>query len=294
MSYNIKIGVIGGDLRQLVCASALADEGFEVGVYGFELCERESYGKAVRCRSLGSAISGASVVILPVPVTADTFRLKCPLCDREIRMESLYAELPAGEFVLGGMLDPSFIAFAEEKGITAYDYMKDEELAVKNAIPTAEGALYAAMRDMNITVRGCKTAVFGYGRVGKLTADLFAACGAKVTVLARRREALAYALARGLEGRHINEAVEVCAGADLVINTVPSEVITPVVLRGMKKSAVIIDLASAPGGVDRDYASSLGIKTSAELSLPGKVAPITSGLYIKDAVMKALKNRGVI
>ena len=46
----------------------------------------------------------------------------------------------------------------------------------------------------------------------------------------------------------------------------------------------MIDLASRPGGVDMDAAAALGVRVIWALSLPGKVAPVTSGRYIKDTV----------
>ena len=51
-----------------------------------------------------------------------------------------------------------------------------------------------------------------------------------------------------------------------------------------KQRAQVIDLASRPGGVDMDAAAALGVRVIWALSLPGKVAPVTSGRYIKDTI----------
>ena len=46
---------------------------------------------------------------------------------------------------------------------------------------------------------------------------------------------------------------------------------------------------SNPGGVDRRAARSLGIKLIWALSLPGKVAPMTSAEFIKETLYHILK-----
>ena len=57
----------------------------------------------------------------------------------------------------------------------------------------------------------------------------------------------------------------------------------------VKKDCLIIDLASNPGGVDREVAKLKGIKTIWALSLPGKVAPLTSAEFIKETIYNIFK-----
>jgi len=63
------------------------------------------------------------------------------------------------------------------------------------------------------------------------------------------------------------------------------------VLSALPAEAVVIDLASKPGGVDFTAAGELGVKTIWALSLPGKVAPISSGETIKDTILNILDER---
>ena len=71
---------------------------------------------------------------------------------------------------------------------------------------------------------------------------------------------------------------------DLVFNTVPAPGLGVEELAALKERALGIDLASRPGGVDLDAAAALGVRVVWALSLPGKVAPVTSGRYIKDTI----------
>ena len=59
-------------------------------------------------------------------------------------------------------------------------------------------------------------------------------------------------------------------------------------LKNIKDDALILDLASRPGGVDMDAASSLGIKVIWALGLPGKCAPVTSGHIIGSTILNIL------
>ena len=178
--------------------------------------------------------------------------------------------------------------------MSVIDYMKDEELTVKNAIPTAEGALELAMKELPVTVHGTKTLVSGYGRVGKAAAAAFSALHSSVTVCARHGDALAWAKATGYYTTDMKEICRAVRDKDVIINTVPAPIFDNNVLSFAGKETLIIDLASVPGGVDFEAAERLGLKAIHALSLPGKVAPKTAGENIADAVLSVMRKKGVI
>ena len=64
-------------------------------------------------------------------------------------------------------------------------------------------------------------------------------------------------------------------------------------LKRVKKNSVIIDLASGSGGIDFKYAKLLDIKVIRALSLPGKIAPQTAGIIIKNTISNILTELGV-
>ena len=112
-------------------------------------------------------------------------------------MTDVLAPLSPGQMLCGGRVDPVTAALAAERGLTIRDYFAREELAVANAVPTAEGAVQIAMEQLPITIHGARVLVVGFGRVGRALAQRLAALGAKVTVAARRYESLAWAQASG-------------------------------------------------------------------------------------------------
>ena len=61
-------------------------------------------------------------------------------------------------------------------------------------------------------------------------------------------------------------------------------------LKRMARDACIIDIASAPGGVDREAARKLGVQAYLCPSLPGIYAPKSSGIRLAQKVLE-LKGR---
>ena len=299
MYDNIKIGILGGDMRQAVLAKRLSSVGFEVAVWGTgRNCD---IGKAVRITDISSAIRSADAIVLPLPVSRDGVTLNCPLYKGDSPRLSEILELAEADTVLlGGKIDRAFTMKATNKQLSVIDYFECEELQIKNAVPTAEGAIAIALDELPITIFGCKAAVVGYGRVGKVTAKLLGVMGADVTVAARSGEQLAYAEVNGHTPLSLKktpkspEPLTALGKCDVIFNTVPYTVFTKEVLESLSPDTLIIDLAGDDGGVDRGAAQSLGIKTVWALSLPGKVAPFTAAGIICDCVLELLREKGVI
>ena len=63
-------------------------------------------------------------------------------------------------------------------------------------------------------------------------------------------------------------------------------------LEKLPRGALVIDLASLPGGTDFDAAEALGIRAEHALALPGKCAPDTAGALIAQTVLTILQERG--
>ena len=52
--------------------------------------------------------------------------------------------------------------------------------------------------------------------------------------------------------------------------------------------AILIDLASKPGGIDFEEANKLNLENYWALALPGKVAPKTAAKYIYESIKKCM------
>ena len=76
---------------------------------------------------------------------------------------------------------------------------------------------------------------------------------------------------------------------DIIINTIPYMVLDSDALEKVRDDALVIDLASNPGGVDKAAIKERKIKFVWALSLPGKVAPVTSAEFIKETLYNIVK-----
>ena len=70
----------------------------------------------------------------------------------------------------------------------------------------------------------------------------------------------------------------------MILFLIPFLVFDACTLAHIVGKSLIIDLASAPGGVDWEAAQRQGIRAIQALSLPGKVAPKTAGEIIKTTI----------
>ena len=285
MKHELNIWVVGGDQRQARLAQLLSQDGHTVYTYALDLVQDLS-GPIPQSSPL--SISLADCVILPLPVSQGEGLLNAPLSAGDHPLEDILDRLSPGQFLCGGRLDPQVQTLAQARGLILRDYFAREELAVANAVPTAEGAVQLAMEHLPITIHGARVLVVGFGRVGRLTAQRFQALGANVTVAARKYDQLAWAQAMGFGAEHLEQLKDFLCGCDLVINTVPARVLGREELEETKKDCLILDLASKPGGADLGAAGELGRTVIWCLSLPGKVAPVTAGAAIKTTIYNML------
>ena len=137
-------------------------------------------------------------------------------------------------------------------------------------------------------LHGRKVLVAGYGNIGKVLSWMLKGMGADVWVSARKEKDLAWIQ---VFGYHPVNTADLAGKKDfsVIFNTIPAVVFTAKVLAGLSTQTKIIDLASAPGGVDLDAAEKLGIPVLQALSLPGKVAPVEAGRIIKDTIYSMME-----
>ena len=285
MKNDTRLAVIGGDYRMLSCAKALSEIGYTVSVFGYE----DYDGDINNINTLSECIKCADVLILPIPYTDSNGNIRSAYTRQRITPTELIETCGSNKTILGGCLDEAFVNECAKRDITAVDYYKREELKVLNAIPTAEGAIAIAILETCITLHSCKCAVLSFGCVGRATARALHGLGADVTVIARSATALSKAESLGYNISHISEISDTLVGKRLIFNAIPQVIITKDVLCKLDKDAIIIDLASKPGGVDLKSADEYGIRVISALSLPSKYAPVTAGRYLAKTVDHILK-----
>jgi len=284
MLMKAAIAVLGGDLRQAYLARMLLDDGNNVVTWGLD------QGGAPNSVPLNIALE-RDVLILPLPVCRGG-RLNLPLTDTELRAEQLWSRLRYDQLLLGGMAGDLKARLMADYGLTLLDYYDREEVQVASAVPTAEGALQLAMESTDRTLLGSRCLVIGYGRIGRLLADRLLALGAEVTVSARKYGDLAWIDAWGCRSVRTGALAGQLDRFDLIFNTAPALILDGEKLRETREDCVIIELASAPGGVDNEAARQLGRQVIQAPGLPGKVAPRSAAAAVRDSIYHILEERG--
>lgn len=281
--------VAGGDLRQVYLAQSLAETDKVYAICFDEGCELDK--SVIPIHHLKELKEPVDCIVLPLPVTNDGILVNAPLSSKELPLTAVLEYAEKETLVFGGRVERSLKEYCARHHIHLIDYFEREELTVLNAVPTAEGAIQLAMEEMPVTIYGASCLVSGFGRISKVLVKLLVAMGAKVTVAARRFSDLSWAEIYGCKAVHINELAKEIPEMDLIVNTVPTKLLDYSVLSNVKGESLIIDLASKPGGVDFDLARQLGLNTIWALSLPGKVAPVSSGRIISQTLRNIIRER---
>lgn len=288
MKDKMLFWIVGGDLRQVKLAELLLEDGHQVQTYAME--QRPEQGTISGTDTL-KGIELADCVILPLPVMAENGILNSKLSDRKVPLQMIFQNLRPGQIVCAGKAPPEVYDMAAQAQVPFWDYFSREELKIANAVPTVEGTIQIAMEELPTTLFGARVLVLGFGRLGKLMAHRLKGMGADVTVAVRSYEAMAWIEAYGYRSERIDQLDGWLGGYDLLINTVPARVLDRARLGDLDDGVLVIDLASKPGGVDFEGAAQLGVKVIWALSLPGKVAPVTSGKIIRDTIYHILRER---
>ncbi len=276
--------ILGGDNRSLYVGEYLEKKGHNVCYYAFN--ETDCF------ESLNQAIKEATCVILPLPLTRDRVTLNTPLFDETVLLSDISALVTADKTIFGGQLPKSFCEELNTKGVFYCDYFLLDELAIYNAVPTAEGVVDILITELPITIHSMNVAVSGYGKIGKIISQTLKNLGANVTVFARKEKDLADAFCRGFDSKSFESMLSEYYVFDAFINTVPARVIGEAQLSKLNPDCVLIETASAPFGIDFQVAKEKAFHIIKASSLPGKVAPKTAGGIIGRSILPIITKRG--
>lgn len=272
MKKRPEIMIIGGDCRFSYMEKIFTSEGYKA---------KRIYPGSYKADDF----TACDVFILPVPVSRDNINISTPLAGEPFCFSDFVRLLPEKCIVAGGMFTEEQREKLMGRNVTVFDYYSCDSLAIKNAVPTAEGVIGILINALPVTLASAECCVTGYGKCGSVIARKLKALGADVTCAARSDKDLAAAVTDGMKACRLSSLSDKSSNFDAIINTVPSLVIDEKVISALSKSCVIIETASAPFGVDFDTAAAQGINTIRAGSLPGRTSPLTAGKIICDTVL---------
>ncbi len=288
MLTGIHVAFLGGDARQLEVIKKCVQLDAVVTLIGFDNLE-SSFTGATKKPLTCDVLKDVDALILPIVGTDEKGFVESIFCSKPLQLLEEHARcLQKHCVVYTGMAKPYLKTLLSKQQITLVELLNRDDIAIYNSVPTVEGALMMAIQNTDITIHGSQVIVLGLGRVGMSLARSLHALGARVRVGAKRPEHIARIYEMGLTPFYLDELKQQVGNVDILFNTIPHLVVTAEVIAQMPQSAIIIDLASKPGGTDFRYAERRGIKALLAPGLPGIVAPKTAGQIIANTLSRLI------
>lgn len=283
MEKNLLIA--GGDLRQIYCAYQLCEH-FNVYYTGFD---NTNFSGNTAVFPVSEMNGKADFVILPVLPPDGKGKLTAPLYSHSLYVSDISPYIAENALIFTGTDKAKTAEIFPENEIIAY--MQSEELALRNAIPTAEGAVMLALENLPVTLNGLPILIVGLGRIGTALANILKGFGADVTVAVRNGKGVAKAEICGIKSVCTDK---ITGDFPLIFNTVPNLIFTADLLAKFPDNSLFIELASKPYGIDMTSAEKLGKKVILAQGLPGKTAPVTAGKALATVIVRTIDERGQI
>lgn len=282
-SYSITI--IGGDQRQTLLYDSLKQQGYQVS--GIALEPSPYIDMDPSCFS-STKLQASDLWITGIPFSKDGIHLFSKAAPKAISIQSFlfFLQQAPPKLLIGGQFPKEVVAFARTYQIPCHDLLKRQSMAIANAIPTAEGAIFHAMEESVYTIDHAACLVLGFGKCGKALAQRLQGLHGKVTVCTRSEEDLAYAASCGYQTLPFSHLQKQLPSFLFIFNTIPAPVMGPKRLALCHASCVIIDIASQPGGVDFTYAVQHKLNAKLCPGLPGKMAPKSAALILEEQILR--------
>ena len=258
------IALISDSQRHLYLSNQLTDSGYDTNVYR-------------TVDEIPSEIK-ADIIVLPIP-TKDKDGFLNIKGSFKMTVENLISRTNSNSYVITCNYECNDRKFT--------DINKYEKFTSLNAIPSAEGAVFEAMKNSNIPLYGAKSLVVGYGRIGKIIAHRMHSFCSATTVVARNPKDRYAATALGLKAIDFSELLEEIATYDFIFQTVPHLVLTEKHLALTK--ATIIELSSKCAGTDYEFAKKNGNNLLYCPALPEKYSKDYASKVFADSVKSILE-----
>ncbi|WP_071395288.1 dipicolinic acid synthetase subunit A [Bacillus tuaregi] len=289
MLTDMQIAIIGGDARQLEIIRKLTELDAKLSLIGFEQLDH-AFSGATKEKIADLDFSQIDALILPVAGTSLEGNVDTIFSNEKVILtEEMLKKTPPHCVIFSGITNSYLSSITDGATRPLVQLFKRDDVAIYNSIPTVEGTIMMAIQHTDFTIHGSNVTVLGLGRVGMSVARTFHSLGARVKVGARKSEHIARITEMGLTPFQLDDIIEWVKDTDILINTIPHQVVSANVISKMPVHTLIIDLASKPGGTDFRYAEKRGIKALLAPSLPGIVAPKTAGNILAGVLSNILQ-----
>ena len=259
------IYIIGGDQRNEYLSSLFAAAGYPTCTFALRASRPD-----------WPDLGNARWIVGPIPFTADGEHLHAPYHADRIAIGTLLAAIPPAATLFAGTIP------AGHKAACHYvDLTRNVALYDRNIVPTCEGIVQALLNHIDFTLAGTRVLIAGCGKVGKHLARLLRALDADVSIYSADP-----AEQREIASRYQPATLDDLSGYPIVVNTIPARVFDRARLATLGHEAILLDVASQPGGVDPELAARAGIRLLQAPGLPGKKAPRSVAAAMLEVIVR--------
>lgn len=289
-SLSYTITVIGGDYRHLLLYESFVEKGFSVS--GIALTDNAKSSSQETSGLLSTPLLPSDIWIAGIPFTKDDKHIYTENSNYRITLEHFfhYLDQHPPKLLIAGHFSKVALDYARKYQIPCHDLLKCNSLAIANAIPTAEGAIYHAIRESPFVLHKAPCLVLGFGKCAKTLARKLKGLDADITICARKENDLAYAENMGLKAISFDQLKDALPNYLFLFNTVPALILTEEFLKSCSKQCTLIDLASMPGGIDFAAAKKLNLHALHCLGLPGALSPKTAADILSKQICQLLNS----
>lgn len=286
-SPHYDFAILGGDMRQVFLAEELAHHHAKICHYDLSALPdktKDSDTSVVEAGSLKDACFYSDCILCPIPFIQKGTDLISSESKHPFSSSALLEALHSGQTLFAGGIPDVFLKAAKKKGVSVFDYLKEPSFLVHNSLATAEGTLCEAIIHSPFHLHKSHCAVLGFGNCGHTLASYLKGmfCNVCVCTDLPAESARASVIA---DSCICTKDLSAHAGTfDFIFNTIPAQILTKDILQHIKPSTLIVDIASAPGGVDIDAAKQFHIPVIQCPGLPGKYAPASSAKFLRNFI----------
>ena len=270
---------VGGDARFAWMAELARREGMSASALGLERAGIGGLSAATR-----EDLAAAQVLVMPNPFGKG---LSMPLAAEHHSLEAILAGAGAGTTL--ALFGAGAVPEEIHKRHQIWDMTADEGLMLDLARQTAEGAIHAACERAAFELYGCRVLIVGYGRIAQALHRMLDGYGAQVTVAARRAQARDQARTVGARAVDINDMEALLPSQQIIFSTPPQRVLDARRVELIDRGALLIDLSSAPYGVDLAACHARWLSAWREPGLPGHYCPRSAGKVMLNCLKRMMR-----
>lgn len=227
-------------------------------------------------------------ILCGTPFSKDGINLNCDLYS-SYPISTFIALLKPHQTLFGGNISEKVSDSLKNKKVNYFDFLKDDNVVWSNAELTAEGLISRIIENTPFSIQESNILIIGFGRCGINSALKLKALNGNITIYDHTNVHLSQAYAYGFKttdfaglNSHLNKF-------DIIINTVPGNVLTDYSMSLLKKECFLFEIASKPYGINQELSKKYKLNLITCPSLPGLTAPKSAGELIAKSILSYLE-----